>query len=792
MITREFKLYLNAGTNIAPVINANQFDQDEEWIFTLLTEEGTVYTPSTGAIIGLKTDGTTILNAGTVNSSGQVVITETEQMTAVPGSNVFELLIDGNTHGTANFVVFVEKRPGDIDNPSESDISLFQEAITAAGNVTQFQSDVENLQSDVSNLQTDTGVLSNRIDQIVVDTTTNLSGLSVITLRGSTTTGSYLFTIPASATILDISYALTSGDTSVKRDNISYTTSISGSNQLVNVTVSGVSESCAIDLSYSTVSNVSIPELADIRVGADGTTYPNAGDAVRGQVSDLKNALGKKIDVIADGYILNVEDNNYTWELGTINSGGSDVSANTRIRMAQTNYLPVKKGDLVVYEGTNPNCLSGVFYNLSHSVDSTKGFSFDGGNQQTVLADGYFRLILRKNSNNDTISSDEISGMVSLLKVYSPIKNAIDAIDAEVGEVNDKLDAMSGLETKTIEKYGISANGTISSTNAYNVVCIRVTPGTVINSITIPSTSQQICYALYKNEPVAGSQSYDQSRVTGTAYVDYSAENIYVPQNVNWIAIRVVGSDVPVIDTASAKSIQRLNKELFIESSVAMFTKVGAIGDSFTAGAIYESDQSSAHANYPNSAWPAVMSRLNGNTVSNFGASGATTATYLTREDGLASVLSAEAQQLYVLCLGLNDKTQGITVGTADDIKEDYTQNPATFCGNYGRIIDQIKAHAPNAKFIICKSFWVVENGLQPSDYYSYSSDAIEAIADHYGFPFIETMNDYFFCSPNYRSNWVNYHPTAPLYAGMAKRLTDLIGKCIIENVSYFASIKLS
>ena len=231
MITREFKLYLNAGVGVAPVINANQFDQDEEWIFTLLQSDGTVYTPSTGAIIGLKQDGTTILNAGTVNSDGQVVITETEQMTAVPGSNLFEILIDGNTHGTANFVVFVERRPGDIDNPSESDISLFQEAITAAGNVTQFQEDISALQSGLSQeTQTRQSQDTSLASQIAQEASARSQQDAVL---------------------------------QAEIDQI--------------IAPSGEAPSAA--------------EVQNARIGVDGTTYDTLGNAIRGQVSDLKNAF---------------------------------------------------------------------------------------------------------------------------------------------------------------------------------------------------------------------------------------------------------------------------------------------------------------------------------------------------------------------------------------------------------------------------------------------------------------------------------------------------------------------
>ena len=48
-------------------------------------------------------------------------------------------------------------------------------------------------------------------------------------------------------------------------------------------------------------------ELHDIRVGYDGTTYANAGTAVRSQVSDLKNDLGNLRFSITENNLLHIE-----------------------------------------------------------------------------------------------------------------------------------------------------------------------------------------------------------------------------------------------------------------------------------------------------------------------------------------------------------------------------------------------------------------------------------------------------------------------------------------------------
>ena len=140
MITREFNLYLHAGHSIPLVINANQYDHGEQWLFKLFNSDGTQYVPSSGAIVGIKSDNLGIINSGSVDAQGRVVINETQQMTAAVGKAVFELVIDDGTHGTANFVVLVEPKPGNNADLSETDISMIEQAIEAASTIKPYGS----------------------------------------------------------------------------------------------------------------------------------------------------------------------------------------------------------------------------------------------------------------------------------------------------------------------------------------------------------------------------------------------------------------------------------------------------------------------------------------------------------------------------------------------------------------------------------------------------------------------------------------------------------------------------
>ena len=212
-------------------------------------------------------------------------------------------------------------------------------------------------------------------------------------------------------------------------------------------------------------------------------------------------------------------------------------------------------------------------------------------------------------------------------------------------------------------------------------------------------------------------------------------------------------------------------------TSFSMFQKFGVIGDSYASGQIFEHNGDNV-TKYELS-WGQILARKSGSSCINFSKGGLTTSTWLTDSVGLQKLQSEESLQLYILALGINDVTKGTELGTIADIKEDYTQNPNTFYGNYAKIIELIKIKSPNCKLIMSTMANNTEN-------YSSFNNAILEIANHYNIPTIKQYDNDFFNSSFYKNNMIYGHPTAPIYSGMSNAIEDLICECMIDNINYF------
>ena len=215
-------------------------------------------------------------------------------------------------------------------------------------------------------------------------------------------------------------------------------------------------------------------------------------------------------------------------------------------------------------------------------------------------------------------------------------------------------------------------------------------------------------------------------------------------------------------------------------ASVSLFQKIGVLGDSFASGSLHYPDGSGdATTNYAVS-WGQILARDTGASVTNYSKGGLSATTWLTNtEYGLEKFLTSDPEQLYICDFGINDWNQRSTypIGTIADCKEDYTENPQTFYGSYGKIIGNIKDHAPNAKIVMLS---VMRNNERQID------GEIEAIAEHFGLPFIKLTDDDFFVSEYYAQSMYGNHPLAHGYAGTAEAVKRLLCKCIMKNADYF------
>jgi lysophospholipase L1-like esterase len=210
-----------------------------------------------------------------------------------------------------------------------------------------------------------------------------------------------------------------------------------------------------------------------------------------------------------------------------------------------------------------------------------------------------------------------------------------------------------------------------------------------------------------------------------------------------------------------------------------MFGSIACLGDSYTQGFIVKSDSSAMIAHKP---YPAVLQDRLGITVDNYGVGGTTAKSYITHTDGLPTVLNASAHDLYMICFGINDSGQSVTIGTVADINDsDYTQNADTFCGNLGKMYQMLVEQFPNARFVFIGNWGV---GLWYAAYSPYAK-AMQKVAEHFNVPYVDPLDDPFFYSDIFTHD-VGGHPTQVGYTGIAYAVERLMAKCIANNYDYY------
>ena len=192
-ITYQNRLNVIPG-DYPPVINLNQYDSDFTLEFTIYSSIGNLVLESgtTAAIRGTKMDGHGYSAAATIN--GYVVsVTGDEQMTAIAGDNVFELVLtrNGKNISTANFIIHVERAALDKDTiVSQSKIRELinvidktDDLLAAASSVESKLADMQAIKSRIETLKSDIQTIYDNTTSAASTAATNAASAAVENVR---------------------------------------------------------------------------------------------------------------------------------------------------------------------------------------------------------------------------------------------------------------------------------------------------------------------------------------------------------------------------------------------------------------------------------------------------------------------------------------------------------------------------------------------------------------------------------------------------------------------------------
>lgn len=487
--------------------------------------------------------------------------------------------------------------------------------------------------------------------------------------------------------------------------------------------------------------------------------YKPAVDALEKRLDNLKSDLDKLDTLFETGK--NLFNPNTLKEFKSIGSNGNIVDANTEGNMFDiSDFISVKAGETVYFSHNNDPI--SVLYAFSTDTSDT-GWIRATANNYTASADGY--IILRFTHASPIVEKMQVE-IGTGVTFFEPFHY-------EIERYENKFGGIGGLSLAN--KYPLSDANEAENNRVYSIAY------TGCNNL--PVNGMQGTLITFQCGSNSGRTQMFIRAVSNIMYVRH-----YWTAWSNWSEI----VDKSALNTVKSDIESKIPSVAY--ASVSMFEKIAIIGDSYASGEIYKQTDTDYNytssdgthyyvKDYYNLSWLQVMARKNGVSGVNLSVGGLSTRTWLTNKNGLQKMLTEEAQNLYIMGLGINDvgKLGTSYIGSVSDINDtDYTLNADTFYGNYGKIIEQVKNHAPNCKIIMM----AMANNTNAT-YVAYNT-AIVNIANHYNIPVIKQYDDEFFLSDFYKNHMINGHPTADVYSGMALAIDRLICDAIKNDYSYF------
>lgn len=525
MIARQnIKLNLVPG-GVPPVLNVSQYDSAYDVHFTIYNGAQLFEIPDDVSIQFQETkrDGNGFTVGATKSAqTGQCYIWMQEQMSAVPGDQICELVLTNTTEdqiGTANFIMRVE--PAALNKNtviSESEIAYANQVLAQLGSVAAYKAQLD--------------AQGNEIDQL----NTNLAAEVAARQAADNTLQGNINSEAATRATADASLQ-------------------SQINQLV--APEGAAPSAA--------------EVENARVGADGTVYQTLGDAIRGQVTDVKTAIDYSNDAVK-----NIED-----ILAITRSASATSAVGGGVEKTVIPFFNFTSGDQVTV--TIPSAISNAVYIYVYYENGTRFTS------QSIAAGNTSKTF----TVTETIKNGSVSIFTNGTTDVTVAITSVSAGSKTIDEINIRIDNVEGvktdveaLETMLDVSKDITVTQTVNNATVVAIPDIDLSAGDAV-SCTLADPIAKAFYLYVYDEN--GNRFTSRSITAGN-----TSTSVTINPAVNHASIRLYTSGSNAVATVTVTVTEHVSKRLdSIEKLIYPSHTVKTIGH---RGNIIDAPQNTAPA----------------------------------------------------------------------------------------------------------------------------------------------------------------------------------------------------